>query len=78
MRHCQPSSAPEEADSQWPSFTDTGAMVRINDRKDREAVRAAVQEEGLNRSSAETGIALETVRTKTENKAHRETRQAAE
>lgn len=74
----QSSSAPEQVKLQSPASTDTGTMVRTNDKKDREAVRAAMQEEGLNRSSAETSIALETVRTKTENEAHRETRQAAE
>ncbi|TDQ15330.1 LPD7 domain-containing protein [Phyllobacterium brassicacearum] len=74
----QSPSAPERAKPQSPSFTDTGAMVGINDSKDRETVRAAMQEEGLNRSSAETTIALETVRTKSENEASRETRQAAE
>jgi hypothetical protein len=35
-------------------------------------------EAGFHRASAETSIARETVRTKTENEAHRETRQAAE
>ncbi|MBA8904128.1 LPD7 domain-containing protein [Phyllobacterium sp. P30BS-XVII] len=34
----------DPAKSQSPAFTDTGAMVKINDRRDREAVRLAMEE----------------------------------